>query len=298
MKAKGNLIMAMLVFGSVGLFVRHISFTSSQIALIRGVVGAEILILAVLFQKKRIDFQAIRKNGLVLILSGAAIGFNWICLFEAYRYTTIATATLCYYFAPVFLLLISPFLFREKLTLMKGICILASMAGMFLVADVTSYAMGSGQLKGVGFGLLAALLYAGVMVCNKFLKQISSIDSTISQLFIASVVLVPYVILTGDMYIPKMNTASVACVLIVGVVHTGICYLMYFSSIQKLKGQTVAIYSYIDPVTAILLSAIVLKEQMKPLQVAGAVLILGATFLSEVSERPRKHEKPKKANNK
>lgn len=298
MKAKGNLIIAMLVFGSVGLFVRHISFTSSQIALIRGVVGAEILILAVLFQKKRIDFQAIRKNGLVLILSGAAIGFNWICLFEAYRYTTIATATLCYYFAPVFLLLVSPFLFKEKLTPMKGVCILASMAGMFLVADAASHSAESGQLKGVSFGLLAALLYAGVMICNKFLKQISAIDSTISQLFIASVVLIPYVILTGDMYIPNINVSSAVCVIIVGVVHTGICYVMYFSSIQELKGQTVAVYSYLDPVTAILLSAIVLRERMKPSQVAGAVLILGATFLSEVSERPGKHEKPKKADNK
>lgn len=282
MKPKLRLIASMLIFGSIGLFVRTIDLPSSIVALIRGVIGTLILVAAGFFMKKKPSLRAVKKNLVLLVLSGTAIGLNWIFLFEAYRYTTIAVATLCYYLAPVFVVIISPFILKEKLTPVRLGCILASLAGMVLVADVFGGGSGANQALGVGFGLLAALFYASIVIMNKFLKNISAVELTAAQLFVASVVLLPYVLLTETAGGLKVGPERLICLLIVGVVHTGIGYLMYFSSVKELKGQTVAIFSYIDPVTAILLSSVLMNERMNVWQTAGALLILGSTLAGEI----------------
>ena len=284
MKAKLKNITAMLIFGSIGLFVKSIHLSSSEIALARGVIGTIILLAAGFILKHRISGQAVRRNLWLLAASGAAIGVNWICLFEAYKYTTIATATLCYYLAPVFVVAASPVLLKEKLTAGKVFSILLSLSGMVLVA-VVSGASGQnpGNVTGIIFGISAAVMYASVILINKFLKGITAMESTTAQLGIASIVLLPYVLLTEDLSGLSAGAGSLWMLLIVGVVHTGFGYLIYFSSVSELKGQTVALFSYIDPITAILLSALLLHEEMKPLQMLGAVMILGATLFGELA---------------
>lgn len=273
----------MLIFGSIGLFVRAIDMPSSVLALMRGTVGTVFLLLAGIVLGSRISAKAVKKNLLLLVLAGAAIGINWICLFEAYRYTTIATATLCYYLAPVFVMAVSPVILKERLTPLRAICIAVSLFGMFLVADIAEGHQGGSSLKGILFGMAAALLYAGVVLMNKYLKQIRALDMTVTQLGVAAIVLLPYVLLTErGIHIPA-NGSTIFLLLFVGIVNTGFAYLLYFSSLSELSGQTAAIFSYIDPVTAIILSAVLLKEDMSIMQTIGAVLILGATLMSELA---------------
>lgn len=282
MKPKLKLITAMLIFGSIGLFVRFIDLPAAVVALIRGAAGTLCLAGAGILMKNRISFRAIRKNLLLLIVSGTAIGLNWIFLFEAYRYTTIAAATLCYYLAPVFVVIVSPILLKEKLSPARFACIAAALGGMVLVADLSGGGSGSNQELGIGFGLLAALFYASIVIMNKFLKDISAIELTMAQLFTASAVLLPYVLITEEIgALASVGPGRLICLLIVGTVHTGLGYLLYFSSVRELKGQTVALFSYIDPVTAIVLSSVLLNEKMNGLQAAGAALILGATLAGE-----------------
>lgn len=285
MNAKVKLVIAMLIFGSIGIFVRTIDMPSGILALVRGSIGTVFLWLAGIAMKRKISSKAIKKNFKLLMLSGVAIGANWICLFEAYRYTTISVATLCYYLSPVFVILVSPIFLKEKLTAVKGGCVMLSLLGMMLVVDVFNggYENGSG-IKGVAFGIMAALLYASVVIMNKFLKEIEPIDMTVSQLGIASVVLLPYILLTGSGSKVTINGSTLLLLLLLGIVNTGIAYLLYFSSLKDLSGQTAALFSYIDPVTAILLSALLFQEKMSVPQVLGAVLILGSTVVSELIE--------------
>lgn len=277
---KLKVVTAMLLFGSIGLMVKNIELTSSEIALYRGVLGSLFLMLFMLLKKKKVSRTALKRNAGVLAFSGAAIGLNWILLFEAYNYTTIANATLSYYFAPVIVMVVSPFLLKEKLMLNKAISILVAMLGMFLVVGTGTQI--SGELDhsvGILYGLGAAVLYASVMMLNKLIKDMSSLESTMIQLMVASVTLAPYVFFTQGFDLVAIAVTSIPYLLILGIVHTGLAYVLYFSAMQTLKSQTVALLSYIDPVSAVAMSALFLGEEMNGLQIVGGVLILSSTLI-------------------
>lgn len=281
----------MLIFSSIGIFVKYIPMPSSVIAFARGLIGMIFLLLVVLVTKNKISLGNIKRNFLVLALSGAAIGFNWIFLFEAYNYTTVATATLTYYLAPFFVMLASPFLLKEKLTLKQFICLIGALLGMVFVSGIIKHGIPEpDEIKGILFGLGAALLYATVIILNKKLKDISAYEKTIMQLGTAAIVVLPYTLLTEDISSIEFTSLSVILLFVAGIVHTGIAYALYFNSMKDLKAQTVAIFSYIDPAVAILLSTFILKEEMDIYGIIGAVLILGSAFISEINLNT-KHKK-------
>ncbi len=273
-------IFAMVIFGTIGLFVKFIDLPSSAIALSRGVLGTISLLLVLKFLHRCINFDAIKANFKYLIVAGVALGFNWIFLFEAYRLTSIATATLAYYMAPVILIVISPFILKEKVSLGKWICVICALFGMSLIAGIwnSSDEMGLG---GIGMGLLAACFYATIVINNKHLSNINPYDSAIFQLATAAVILCPYVLFSIDFSEFSVSSKTILLTVIVGIVHTGIAYWLYFSALPKLQASRIAIFSYIDPAVAILLSVFVLMEPMTTAGLVGALLILGAAIASE-----------------
>lgn len=278
------MIAAMTIFGTIGIFRRYIPLPSSTLALARGVIGTLFLLTLVLFVKKqRLDGGAIRRNLAFLVISGALIGFNWILLFEAYQYTTVAVATLCYYMAPVIVVMVSPFLFKEKLTPLKAACVAVALAGMVFVSGIPQSGFGGiSELKGILLGLGAALLYATVVVLNQYIRDIPAYDKTIMQLGMAAVAILPYTLLTENFADISFTPIAVLMLLFVGIVHTGIAYTLYFGSMSGLKAQTIALFSYIDPVVAIILSAVILQENIGLWGVIGAVMVLGSTMVSEL----------------
>ncbi len=280
-------ISAMLIFGSIGLVSRNINLSSGQIALSRGVIGSIFLLLASWMLKEKLSWKQIKPNLVLLVLSGAGIGFNWILMFEAYHYTSIANATLAYYFAPVFVVLLSPFLLKEHLTIVKTGCVFAAMLGMFLIVGIGG-GEGKNHVIGIGYGMAAAVLYASVVILNKFLKGLSGLETTLIQISCATMVLLPYILITEPIRIFQTDIKSMTFLIIMGLVHTGLAYLLYFTGMRKLKGQSVAVLSYTDPISAILMSGIFLGEQLTTLQILGGVLILGATLYSEVSDRKQR----------
>ena len=287
MNAKIKIITVMVTFGTIGVFVRYIPLPSSIIALVRGVLATIFLLTVMAAGKRRPDRTAIRRNLALLVISGGMIGFNWILLFEAYNYTSVAVATLCYYLAPVFVIIASPFVLGEKLTMRKTLCVISALAGMVMVSGVIQNYVSGGNaedlnLTGVLLGIGAGALYATIILMNKKLKNISSYDTTVMQLAAASIVLVPYCLLTVDIGSLEVTPGSAVLLVIVGIVHTGIAYVLYFGSIKELPAQTVAIFSYIDPILAVLLSGFLLKESMDMLSISGAILILGSTFVREM----------------
>ena len=290
-KAKLSLIISMFVFGTIGIFRKYVPLSSGLIAISRGYIGAVVLILLiVLIKKQKIAIGAIKSNLFLLCLSGGFIGINWILLFESYQYTSVATATLCYYMAPVFVVVAAPFLFKEKITLKKAICVAVALVGMVLVSGIIETGFtGVSELKGILLGLGAALFYASVIVLNKKIKNVPIYEKTIVQLMSAATVLVPYSLLVEDNSAVEITPLVIIMLAIVGVVHTGISYALYFGSIEKLNTQTVAIFSYIDPIVAIILSAVILSEKMSAFGVIGAILILGSTMVSELTFKKKQN---------
>ncbi|MEH7503891.1 EamA family transporter [Neobacillus drentensis] len=286
MNRKIRLLMTMLIFGSIGVFVKKIELTSSEIAFLRGVIGSLFLLIASFLVKHKPSYKALKENALLLLLSGAAIGLNWIFLFESYRYTTISNATISYYFAPIFVMILAPWILKEKLTSVKVICIATAMIGLFLIVNPGAGGTSGTQnhTLGIFYGLLAAALYASIILMNKFIKNLSGFEITLVQLMAAALVLFPYLLWQGNLNFTSLTSTSIIFILVLGIVHTGLAYFLYFTSIQELKGQTIAILSYIDPISAVIIAAIFLNEGMTWIQIIGGGLVLGSTFLSEKLE--------------
>ena len=283
--AKTMLIISMAIFGTIGLFVRNIPLASGEIALYRAVLAAVLIGIYLLVSKQKFDFSKMKKELPLLLFSGVAMAFNWILLFEAYKYTTVSVATLSYYFAPVIVTVVCPFLFKEKMTMKQIVCFVMSTAGIVMITGIGDLSAGTSHFTGILFGLGAAVLYATVIIMNKFIKNVEGIHRTFLQFLAAIVVLVPYVLLTGGINVQGLEWKGLGCLLIVGLLHTGVTYCLYFSSLKELPGQTVAILSYIDPLLAVLVSVTILREPMTFWQIIGGILILGFTLWNEMPEK-------------
>lgn len=278
------LIASMTIFGTLGIFVRNISVSSGELALCRAVLAAVLIAIFLLVTKQRIPFANIKKEVPLLLASGVAMGINWILLFEAYKYTTVSLATLSYYFAPVIVTAVCPILFKEKLTPKQIVCFFMSTLGLVLITGIGDVGNGT-DLIGIMFGLGAAVFYATVILLNKFIKNVEGIHRTFLQFLSAIIILVPYVLLTGGITLATLDGVGWVNLLIVGLIHTGVTYCMYFSSLKELPGQKAAILSYIDPLVAVLISVTVLGESMTLWQAIGGVLILGFTLWNEISPK-------------
>lgn len=277
MKEKLSMILSMVIFGTIGIFVKYIGLPSGLIAATRGITGAVVIILVMLVTKHKPDIKGVIKKLPVLIASGVAIGFNWILLFEAYNHTGIPVATVCYYTAPIFVVVATPFVFKSKLKPRQLICVVLALLGVVAVSGVLQN--GTTKITGVLLGVGAAVLYASVMIMNKFMGDVPDYERTVIQLGSAGLVVLPYALVTSSEI--SVTSTSVVLLVIVGIVHTGFAYLLYFGALKKLKSQTAAILSYIDPASAIILSSIVFAQLPTAYELVGVVLIMSAALLSE-----------------
>ena len=280
--ARLKIIGAMLIFGTVGIFRNQIPLPSAFISLTRGLIGAAFLLLIITLKGQKLNISAIKNNFLYLTLSGAALGLNWVLLFEAYNYTTVAQATLYYYLAPVIIVFSAAVLFKERLTIKSVICSLVALCGMVPVSGVLSTGIKGINIKGLVYGVGAAFLYASVVLLNKKIKDIPALDKSFVQLLISAIVLLPYVAFSGQLKGISFTYSSLAMILVLGVVHTGVAYALYFGAIKNIKASAAAILSYIDPVFAIVLSSAIYLTLPDKWVLIGGVMILGSTLISEI----------------
>ena len=281
-KPQLKMIASTAIFGTLSLFIRHIPLTSAEVALFRAAVGLGCILAAKGLAKKGLPLKSMGREGLLLFLSGAAMGFNWIFLFEAYKYTTVSVATLSYYFAPVIVMVACPLLFGERMTKKQLICSVGSTLGLVLVVNPGGLTEGGDPLRGVLFGLAAAALYATVILMNKRLTRISGIDRTVLQFGAAAAVLLPYILLTTGFHFERMDAPGWLCLLAVCLIHSALAYILYFSALRELPGQEAAVLSYIDPLVAVLISLTVLAEPVAPVQLVGGAMILAFTLANEL----------------
>lgn len=286
--AYASLCASMLIFGSIGIFRKYLAVPSGFLALSRAVVGALFLLLVTVLCGRRFSFADIRRNILKLSVSGAFLGINWILLFEAYNHTTVSVATLCYYMAPVFIIVLSPFVLRERLTAKKVLCAAGSLGGMVLVSGIITGDVPSGDhIVGILLGFASAVLYAAVVLMNKKITDVSPYDKTFVQLAVASVVMLPYVLLCENVVSVTFDVRTVVLLAVVGIVHTGIAYALYFGALKVASAQSAALCSYIDPASALVMSAVILGERLDVYGMVGAIMILAFAVFGEISYKKR-----------
>ena len=281
-------IASMVIFGTNGLIVANISLGSAEIVLMRTFLGS-LFLLAIVLVKRSFSFADLKADLIPATIGGAALGLNWVLLFSAYRSAGVGLSTLTYYCGPIIVLALSPVLFREKLTWNKLLAIAAVAVGMFCITgDIEP---GSDVQTGILFGGGAALLYASLIVANKRVKRLSGLNCAMYELIVAFFVVLIY-LLASNVKLPVVPAAEdIVWVLVIGLVNTGLAYYLYFSSLQKLPGQTVALVCYIDPLTALLVSGAFLGEKLLGVQIAGAVLILGGACLGELKFKKTENKK-------
>ncbi len=283
-RARIELILVCMLFGTIGTVRRFIDLPSGALCFSRAVLAVITILVWLAITRQKPDVEAIKKNMPALALLGLMMAINWVCQFEAFRYTTIAISTVCYYTQPLFFILGAALVFKEKISKRKFICIVIAFCGMILVSGAAGSGLHGEDMKGVVFAVAGAVFYAAIVLVNKGLKDISSYDTTMMQLALAAVFVLPYVILTEDVNIGSLGGSGICWLLLMGVLHTGIAYVIYFRAVKILEAQTVAIISYIDPVEAVLLSAFFLKEPITASIIIGAAMILGATAFSELKD--------------
>lgn len=283
LKYKLMLLATMIVFGTIGVFRRYLPFGSGFIAMSRGFIGMTSLLLIMILLRKKLSLSGIKKNAVLLLISGILMGLDWILLFEAYNHTTVAVATLCYYMAPMFVILLSPFVFKENFTRKNLLSTVLAFLGMILVSGILNTRGSSVSLKGGVFGVIAAVFYAGVIVLSKKMKNLPAMDKVVVQLGIAAAILLPYVMIKEGVDRSAFTPVSVLTLLFVGLINTGISYAVYFHSLEHLPTQTVALFSYIDPIVAVLCSVLILSERIGLTELLGMSFIITGTLLNELS---------------
>jgi len=290
-KQYGKYITSLLIFGTNGVVASFLTLNNTAIIFYRTVVGSLFLLGILLLTKKLPKPEPLKGQLLPVSISGATLGLGWLFLFEAYRQIGVGTSTLLYYLGPAIFMILAPLLFRERITASRIIGITAAFGGMILVNfDLLGAQVEGSSFYGILCGLASALMYAVMLVANKKVTNLNGVDRTFFQLVFAGLVVTLYALLTQKALWP-VQSGELLPLLILCIINTGLGCYFYFSSTHLLPVQSVAVLSYIDPLSALVFSAIFLNERMGTLQIIGAALILGGAAFGELYRPRNKGEK-------
>ncbi|HII15939.1 MAG TPA: DMT family transporter [Nanoarchaeota archaeon] len=264
-------ITAMLIFGSMGIFARLSGQNGLVVAAAASLVSAFFMFF-ILLKNKELK-QLFTKKVWILLLIGLFGAANNSMYFYAFSLTKISNAVLLHYLAPVFVLLLSFFMFKEKISMKRILSVIAAMAGLALVIGKLDF--GSSIALGNLLAMGSALGYAASLVTYKKAMQYFNIKQIIFfQMLFTFAVFSPFLIIAA----PSISSASWAYLAIVGFVHQFIAVIFHLKGLEKLKATTVAVLSYTEPVFAAVFAWLLLSESITPAAAAGGILILAASF--------------------
>lgn len=286
---KIKLVFIYITFGTIGLVTHFIPLSSPAIVFYRAIFGALFIIISTYAVGDSINLKSILDNFVVLIFTGLFMGLNWVLQFEAFRVSSVAIGTVCYNTMPIFLIIIASIVFQEKMSYKTIICIIIATIGVVLVSNVMNTGIKSSAVIGSVYGILGAIFYALILTFNRYLSDISTRDKVVFQFVFSAIIMAIYIIFISKssfIFDSTVKTSEmftgIICILLLGIFHTGFCYIHYFNAVAVLKAETVGLLTYIDPVVALFLSYFVLKENMSFLQIIGAIMILGSTLVNEL----------------
>lgn len=277
-----KLTVVMLLWGSIGIFTRCINLSPVMIAFLRAVISLPLL--WIIIKMKDVGQKIVIKEAIPYLISGVMLGLAWAALFYGYKKMSISTAIVIYNMCPVYVMILSPLVLKEKISNLQKIVIGISFVGLLLVIGITR--LDNGQMTGAIFSGISGILYACIVMMNRWNRtKTSYTKATFVQMVAATIILLPCIALEGDINgILSLDPVGYVFILVLGIVHTGIAYSLYFSVYDKMSSMEIATYSYLEPAFGIILSLLVLREMMTLSQVIGAGLILGSTYLGEYAK--------------
>lgn len=281
-KATLRYLIAVIIYGTIGFFLHYVNASSEFVVLCRGTIGSLFIGTVMVISKNLPDPKSIKKNIIPIVVSSVALGLNWVFLFEGYRYG-VAVASLCNYIAPIIVVIISSLFLKERLTTVQIICVISAFTGIVLISGILDESSNV-DYRCVMYGLLAAIGFVVLVLCNKRIKGIKPLDKTIAQLFISALTVLPYVIINNS-FPKELDLRSWLILLCLGIVHTGIAYILYFNSIDVLPASKVAIFGYIEPVLSVLTGALIFNEKLSIFGVLGAFMILISALFNELFDK-------------
>ncbi len=280
MRHKLILIIVMALWGSLGIFVRNIPISSLLLSFSRAVIALPILMLVV--KRSGLTLKAcLRKENIPLMISGAMIGLAWVLFFAGFRLTSIANVTFIYNMCPIYVLILSPILLKERITAAQIIAILVAFFGFVLIiAQAVDFS--DAATLGIAAATLSGLLYAMIVIINrKYATHLSGEAVAFIQMLFTLLALLPFVFGSRPLeQFSAMDPLAWLLLLVLGVFHTGLAYIGYFQSYKTCSASTVAQFTYLDPAFALLFGYFLANETLTWIQGIGGFLILGSTFLT------------------
>ena len=272
-----KLALVMVVWGSLGVFTRSIPLSALSLAFLRALIALPVLVIGI----KKPDGLKWRTL-MPYVASGALLGFGWLTLFYGFKHTSISSAVIVYNMCPVYVMILAPLLLKEAISRVQIAVVILSMVGLVLIVG-HNLSEGYG-LTGMALSALSGMFYAVIVLINRGIKdRLDTRMATFAQVFTAMVVLLPFVVAEGDVFsVVRLDAMAIAFTVLLGVVHTGAAYMMFFSVYAHMESVEIVSYSYLEPLFGILFSVLFAGEHLTFLQITGGFLILGSTFAGEM----------------
>lgn len=280
LRGKVEIAVAMLIWGSVGIFGRFSGLSGLGVAFFRVSLGAlALLLLLAVRGKLGKTLRAFRPNILPLLALGTALALNWVFLFTAFNHTTIANAILVYYTAPVLATLISWRFLGERLDKRNVVSLGTAFMGLLLIASSQRASLSDGDFVGVVFAFLGAIFYALIPNIGRFLRDVDGESLTFLQLSIATLVLLPF------MAVEKAGNPVWWAIGVLVLVHTVLALYLYMDGLKVVEVKDASLLSYLDPLSAILYAFLVFGEVPGLRTIVGGAMILFASAMNLVKAR-------------
>jgi len=274
-----KLVLVMLIWGSLGVFTRSIPLSALSLAFLRALIALPVL-YAVMKMKKsdRVKWPLL----VPYIISGILLGFGWLTLFYGFKHTGISSAVMIYNMCPVYVMIFAPLVLKETISKMQIAVIFVSFLGLFLIVG-QNISEGCSYM-GLALSAVSGMLYATIVLINRSIKvRVDNQRATFVQILTAMIVLLPFVLVNGEISsVLRLDSMAVAYTILLGILHTGAAYTMFFSLYSQMKSVEIVSYSYLEPLFGILFSVIFIGETLTLPQIIGGILILGSTYIGEI----------------
>jgi drug/metabolite transporter (DMT)-like permease len=276
-------VVATVILGSLGIFATQARLDARTIVFYRCLFGAIAMGIYCLFLG---HFRAIPKQDFLLACgTGFLMLGNWVFFFEGILRVGVTVATIVYQVQPFIVLIAGAILFQERLGLTKVLLFLVALLGLILATGIKWNMIDPGSLLGVGFTLLGATLYAGVVLVGKGLKSVKPEIVTFIQCAVGVLTLpvVDPAILHTSIELRQWGWLSG-----LGVIHTALVYALIYHALPNLKSSTIAILTFIYPASVIFFDFLVNGRLVSPMQFLGLVIILLSSLgITQGCELPR-----------
>lgn len=280
-----GILLASFIWGTLPIILKQINGASHVIVFYR--VFFAFLAISLLFLvrgKTALLKVPNRRTVIIMMQQGVLLGINWMLFIGAFQYAKVATVELLCYAGPLLVTILAPFVLHEKLKPTIFIPLGFSFVGLLIILVPHGVNFDQSELLGASMASLSAFTYAALTLRNK--KVLPSVKTTVFvwyEYLAASLFLLPFALYSTAIGNGPTGAVSFFWLVTIGVVHTGFTGLLFFAGLRRLRADQSAILTYMEPVSAIVLAALLLREPLTlPTIIGGLMVVVGGTLVARM----------------